>query len=134
MSLIDSIKEHEGYVGVVYKDSLGIDTIGYGFAIKDLELDKDVCDMILERKIKNLEDRVRNKFGWYPFMPQEIQHVVMEMCYQLGVTGFSKFAKTITYLKDKNFEKASEEMLDSLWARQTPNRAKELSRRVKGVN
>tara|TARA_Y100000361_G_scaffold80477_1_gene71164 strand:- start:952 stop:1356 length:405 start_codon:yes stop_codon:yes gene_type:complete len=134
MSLIDSIKQHEGYVGVVYKDSLGIDTIGYGFAIKDLELDKDVCDMILERKIKNLEDRVRNKFGWYPFMPQEIQDVVMEMCYQLGVTGFSKFAKTITYLKDKNFEKASEEMLDSLWARQTPNRAKELSRRVKGVN
>tara|TARA_Y100000401_G_scaffold114005_1_gene115452 strand:+ start:285 stop:689 length:405 start_codon:yes stop_codon:yes gene_type:complete len=134
MSLIDSIKQHEGYVGVVYKDSLGIDTIGYGFAIKDLELDKDVCDMILERKIKNLEDRVRNKFGWYPFMPQGIQDVVMEMCYQLGVTGFSKFAKTITYLKDKNFEKASEEMLDSLWARQTPNRAKELSRRVKGVN
>ena len=39
MSLIESIKEHEGYVGVVYKDSLGIDTIGYGFAIKDLELE-----------------------------------------------------------------------------------------------
>ena len=39
--LIDSIKKHEGYVGIVYKDSLGIDTIGYGFAIKDLELDED---------------------------------------------------------------------------------------------
>ena len=103
MDLIESIKKHEGYVGIVYKDSLGIDTIGYGFAIKDLELDKDICDIILERKLKDLESRVKLKFGWYPFMPKTIQNVVMEMCYQLGVTGFSKFVKTITYLKDKDF-------------------------------
>ena len=61
MSLIESIKEHEGYVGVVYKDSLGIDTIGYGFAIKDLELDEDICEIILERKLKELETRVNLK-------------------------------------------------------------------------
>jgi lysozyme len=133
MSLIESIKQHEGYVGVVYKDSLGIDTIGYGFAIKDLELDKDVCDIILERKIKNLQDRVKNKFSWYKYMPPEIQDVVMEMCYQLGVTGVSKFKKTITYLQNKEFKNASIEMLDSRWAKQTPNRAKELSNRVKEV-
>lgn len=133
MSLIDSIKQHEGYVGVVYKDSLGIDTIGYGFAIKDLELDTDVCDIILERKLKNLEDRVNLKFSWYKYMPQEIKDVVMEMCYQLGVTGVSKFKKTLAYLQDKRWEEASVEMLDSLWARQTPNRAKELSNRVKEV-
>ena len=41
MCLINSIKEHEGFVAIVYKDSLGIDTIGYGFAIKDLELDPE---------------------------------------------------------------------------------------------
>ena len=133
MDLIDSIKKHEGYVGIVYKDSLGIDTIGYGFAIKDLELDRDICDIILERKLKDLESRVKLKFGWYPFMPQEIQHIVMEMCYQLGVTGFSKFVKTITYLKDKDFKNASTEMLDSLWAKQTPNRAKEMSEIVRSV-
>jgi len=133
MSLIESIKKHEGYVGVVYKDSLGIDTIGYGFAIKDLELDADVCDIILERKIKNLQDRVKNKFSWYKYMPPEIQDVVMEMCYQLGVTGVSKFKKTVAYLQNKEFKNASIEMLDSRWAKQTPNRAKELSNRVKEV-
>ena len=79
MSLIDSIKQHEGYVGVVYKDSLGIDTIGYGFAIKDLELDRDICDIILERKLQALEDSVNLKFDWYSDMPEEIQDVVMEM-------------------------------------------------------
>lgn len=133
MSLIESIKEHEGYVGVVYKDSLGIDTIGYGFAIKDLELDEDICEMILERKLKNLNDRVRVRFEWYRYMPPQIQDVIMEMCYQLGVTGFSKFKKTILFLQNKQFHDASQEMLDSLWARQTPNRAKELSNRVKEV-
>ena len=131
--LIDSIKKHEGYRSKVYKDSLGIDTIGYGFAIKDLELDEDICDIILDRKIKELATRVNRTFSWYRYMPQAIRDVVMNMCYQLGVGGFSKFRKTISFLQNKQFHDASEEMLDSLWARQTPNRAKELSDRVKEV-
>ena len=134
MSLIDSIKQHEGYVGIVYKDSLGIDTIGYGFAIKDLELDKDICDIILERKLHALTDRISNKFKWYMYMPPEIKDIVVEMCYQMGVYGFSCFKKTIAYLQDKKFKEASVEMLDSRWAEQTPNRAKELSDRVKKVD
>ena len=134
MSLIDSIKQHEGYVGIVYKDSLGIDTIGHGFTIKDLELDEDICEIILERKLKELETRVNLKFKWFMYMPQEIKDVVMEMCYQLGVGGVSKFKKTIAYLQNKQWEEASVEMLDSLWAKQTPNRAKELSNRVKEVD
>ena len=131
MNLIESIKKHEGYVGVVYKDSLGIDTIGYGFAIKDLELDADICDIILERKLKDLEHRIKLKFDWYKYMPQEIKDIVTEMCYQLGVTGFSKFKKTIAYLQNKEWKNASIEMLDSRGAKQTPNRAKEMSNRVK---
>ena len=133
MSLLERIKEHEGYVGVVYKDSLGIDTIGYGFAIKDLELDEDICQEILVRKLKNLDDMVKLKFSWFKYMPPQIKDVVMEMCYQLGVTGFSKFKKTIAYLQNKQWDDASEEMLDSLWAKQTPNRAKALSNIVKEV-
>ena len=133
MSLKESIIKNEGYVGIVYKDSLGIDTIGYGFAIKDLELDADICDIILERKLKALQDMIKIKFKWYGYMPQEIKDVVMEMCYQLGVGGFSKFKKTIAYLQNQQFHDASVEMLDSLWAKQTPNRAKELSNRVKEV-
>ena len=132
-NLIDSIKQHEGFVPTVYKDSLGIDTIGYGFAIKDLFLNQDICDTILERKISHLLEKVNKKFTWYKYMPPEIQDIVVEMCYQMGVYGFSCFKKTIAYLQDKQWEKASIEMLDSRWAIQTPNRAKELSNRVKEV-
>ena len=131
MSLIDKIKEHEGFRASVYDDSLGIPTIGFGFAIKDLELDLDIAEEILKRKLKNLVKRVHNRFHWVSDAPKPIQEVVYNMCYQMGVSGFSKFKKTIQYLADKNYDKASKEMLDSRWARQTPNRAIELSNIVK---
>ena len=36
--LLKAVKLSEGFRDRVYKDTLGIDTIGYGFAIKDLSL------------------------------------------------------------------------------------------------
>ena len=126
-NLIENIKESEGFVEHVYNDSLGIPTIGYGFAIKDLDLDEDIAEEILLRKVKNLAQRVQNKFDWFNTAPDIIKEVVIEMCYQLGLGGFSKFKKTISYLKKENYLEASKEMLDSKWAKQTPNRAKKLS-------
>ena len=46
---------------------------------------------------------------------------------------FSKFRKTLSYLKRHEWEEASVEMLDSRWARQTPNRAVELSNIIKSL-
>ena len=132
-NLIVNIKKNEGYISTVYKDSLGIDTIGYGFAIKDLNLEEDICDIILERKINKLRAEVKKRFKWYDNMPVIIKEVVMEMCYQMGVTGFSKFKKTIRFFEAKDFKSASVEMLDSKWAVQTPGRAKQLSEKVRKV-
>ena len=129
-NLIENIKESEGFVEHVYNDSLGIPTIGYGFAIKDLILDEDIAEEILLRKVKALALRVQNKFDWFNTAPDIIKEVVIEMCYQLGLGGFSKFKKTISYLEKKNYLEASKEMLDSKWAKQTPNRAKKLSKIV----
>ena len=133
MRLIDSIKKNEGYISTVYKDSLGIDTIGYGFAIKDLELEEDLCHVILQRKLKRLEKEVSTRFGWLKKMPPSVKDIVLEMCYQMGVTGVSKFKKTIAYLEKSEWKNASIEMLDSRWAKQTPGRAKELSSRMAEV-
>ena len=46
----------------------------------------------------------------------------------------SKFKKTIYLLETEQYEEASIEMLDSLWAKQTPNRAKELSEKIRSIN
>ena len=127
MSLIEAVKESEGFRDKVYKDTLGIDTIGYGFAIKDLVLEEDICDMILERKLDNLIHRVVTKFPFVKDLPEEAQEVVYEMCYQLGLGGFSKFKKTIALLRLGDYKECASEMLDSKWYRQTPNRAQRLS-------
>ena len=125
--LIEAVKLSEGFRDRVYKDTLGIDTIGYGFAIKDLVLDEDISEMILERKLEALIERVNKRFDFVECLPDEAQEVIYEMCYQLGVTGVSKFKKTLLHLENEEFNMASKEMLDSKWARQTPNRAKRLS-------
>ena len=131
MSFIDQIMEHEGFRARVYQCTEGHDSIGFGFKVADLELDLDLAEEILVRKLEHLIKRVKNRFSWVNDAPYEIQDVVYNMCYQMGVSGFSKFKKTIQYLSDKNYDKASKEMLDSRWARQTPNRAIELSNIVK---
>lgn len=125
--LLEDIKKHEGFVEHVYDDSLGIPTIGYGFAIKDLTLDEDIAEEILVRKLEKLKRNAIARFKWLEDMPVEVQEVILNMCYQLGVTGTSKFRKAISALQEGDWEEAANEMLDSLWARQTPNRAKELS-------
>ena len=132
--LLKSVKLSEGFRNRVYKDSLGIDTIGYGFAIKDLVLDEDISEMILRRKLDSLIDSVDKKFPFLKDMPIEVKEVLYEMCYQMGVSGVSRFKKTLAYLENSEFRMASKEMLDSRWARQTPNRAKRLSDIVGGVS
>ena len=132
-NLIEQIKESEGFRPTVYKCTEGYDTIGYGFAIKDLVLGEDICDIILERKIAELKLRIKQKLPFYDDMPEKAQDVIVEMCYQMGINGFSKFKKTIDHLMRKDYKAASVEMLDSRWAKQTPNRAKKLSNQMQNV-
>lgn len=132
--LLEDIKKHEGFKSKVYKCTAGVDTIGFGFAIKDLIIHKDIAEIILERKLEKLMFDAKAKFDWLHTMPEPVQNVIYNMIYQLGLNGFSKFKKTIEHLEAKRFDKASAEMLDSLWAKQTPNRAIELSNIIKGQN
>ena len=133
MALLERIKHHEGFRSKVYQCTEGYDTIGFGFAIKDLVLDEDIAEMILMRKLEDLMKRIGKTFSWWKSADSDVKDVVVEMCFQLGVSGFSKFKKTINHLENKRYGKASVEMLDSKWARQTPNRALELSNIIKNL-
>ena len=125
--LLKKIKEHEGFRSRVYKCTEGYDTIGYGFAIKDLELDEDIAEENLLRKLEKLIKRIRDKFDWLDTVPHEVQGVLVNMSYQMGVTGVSKFKKALHAMQMFQWKIAADELLDSRWAKQTPNRAKELS-------
>ena len=133
MNLLNQIKKHEGFKSSVYECTEGYDTIGYGFAIKDLKLDEDIAELILIRKLATLQERIASVFGWFYNAPEPVKDIITNMCYQLGISGFSKFKKTIYLIETEQYEDASIEMLDSLWAKQTSSRARELSEALRAV-
>ena len=122
--LLKRIKHHEGFRKSVYKCTEGYDTIGYGFAIKDLEMDEDIADEILIRKVEIIIKRVRRKFEWLDSVPHEVQGVLVEMAYQMGLSSVLKFRLALKYMEHHNWEKAADEMLLSKWNRQTPQRCR----------
>ena len=132
--LLKKIKEHEGFKSRVYKCTEGYDTIGYGFAVKDLELDEDIAEEILLRKLEKLIQRVRAKFKWLDTVPHEVQGVLVNMSYQMGVNGVSKFKKALHAMQMFQWKLAADELLDSRWAKQTPNRAKDLINIIRGLD
>jgi len=132
--LLERIKHHEGFRSKVYKCTEGYDTIGYGFAIKDLVMSEDIAEEILVDKITDLIYRVKKKFPWLDDVPHEVQGVIVEMAYQMGVSGVSKFKKALKYMEHANWDRAADEMLLSRWHKQTPGRSKELSDIIRRLN
>ena len=126
-ALIERLKVNEGFRSRVYQCSLGFDTIGYGFAIKDLELTEKEAEYLLANRVSQKHLHLLDNLDWYSDMPPEVQGVILEMVYQLGFSGFTKFKKAISNMKSKDWKGAATEMLDSRWAKQTPNRANQLA-------
>jgi len=65
--------------------------------------------------------------------PECVKEVLIEMVFQLGVGGVSKFKKFLANLSTKTYHLAADEMLDSRWAKQTPMRAEKLSYIIRGL-
>ena len=94
-------------------------------------MDEDIAEMILQRKLNNLIERIEINLPFVKDLPESVKDVVVEMCYQMGLTGFMKFKKTIAFLRLGKFNEASVEMCNSKWYRQTPNRARKLAKIVR---
>lgn len=50
--------------------------------------------------------------------------ILVSMAYQMGAEGLAGFKNTLAMIAAKRFDDAAKGMLNSLWARQTPNRAR----------
>lgn len=57
--------------------------------------------------------------------------VLLSMCYQMGVEGVAKFRQTLKFMSTKAWSNAAPEMLKSVWASQTPDRAKRHSEQIR---
>lgn len=124
----------EGYRGAMYFDSLGYATIGYGRLIdpkKGGGISKDEAAYLLGNDIDRTYNTLVDILPWVKTLDDARQNVLTNMAFQLGVGGLLKFKKTLLLIKDRKYEQASIEMLDSTWAKQTPERAKRLAKIMK---
>ena len=131
LSLIDDIKAHEGFRSKPYRCTEGYLTIAYGQRLDYIEVDEETGTKWLMKRINDIIKDLDLRFPWYSKAPKEVQDIVVNMSYQMGISGFAQFKQTIKYLEQGLYYKASNEMLDSLWSKQTPERSKELSDKLK---
>ena len=120
---VDLVAQHEGFRSKPYNCTEGHLTVGYGKRIDYLVVDKETAKKWLKEELKDIDKRLQHTFDWFSNSPDDVKKVVIDMCYNLGISGFSKFKKTIYLLDTGQYEEASEEMLDSRWARQVKTRA-----------
>ncbi len=134
-ALLDDLRSDEGWRPHAYNDHRGFLTIGYGFLIdgrKGVGLPKPVGEFwlryIVNERLAELQSR------WPPFekQPDDVKRALLNMSYQLGVQGLMNFQRMLTALAQHDREGAALHALDSVWASQTPDRARRVAALIRG--
>ena len=141
VQLQNEIAYDEGIKYEIYRCSEGYPTGGIGHLITEWDDEyygKEIGTKISQEQVdawfaKDIETTIKDcklLFSQFDNLPEEIQHVLANMCFQLGRPRLSKFKNMIAAVEDLDWAKMADEMEDSRWYRQTPNRAKRLITRV----
>lgn len=146
--LKEQIKRHEGEVLEVYEDSLGYLTFGVGHLIKDSDDEHglpvgtpvsqervdDVYDYDFDKHLDETIHLFESKGGEdFYSLPENIQHVLVNMTFNLGGTRFGKFNNMWKGVVSSDWEKVAVEMEDSKWFRQVGRRSVELQEMVRNA-
>ncbi len=133
MDLKQQLIRDEGSVSHAYEDSLGFTTIGVGRLIDARRgggLSDSEIDYLLSNDIEEKTAQVLAALPWASKLSETRRAVLINMAFQLGVGGLLKFKRALGSIEDGQYSEAAMEMLDSLWAQQTPERAKRLSKQM----
>lgn len=146
------LRIEEGDKARAYKDHLGYWTIGIGRlidprkgghitaeenaillandpsraggTIMDWTLTPAERSMLLKNDVKRFTDAMADWPAWKRVQGDIPRMVAMtSMCFQIGEKGFAKFKNTLSLIAGGQFARAADNMLQSLWAKQTPERA-----------
>lgn len=136
LNITSLVQYEEGFREKPYLCSEGYPTVGTGIRIgpkgADLknyeftvprEVDAVWLQSILNRTMRDMlsNERIAKAMN---VLDEARTAVLVSMAYQMGVPGLAQFKNTLYLVETKQFEEAAKAMLDSKWARQTPNRAK----------
>lgn len=134
------LEADEGCKLEIYLDHLGYPTVGIGHLITENDdlHGKEVGTEVTQSEVNALfhvdVQRTRRdcEFLYSDFndLPEEAKLIIANMCFQLGRPRLSKFKKMKAAVDNRDWAEASRQMLDSKWAKQTPNRAMRLANRM----
>jgi len=137
------IKRHEGEVLEIYMDSLGYKTLGVGHLCQPNDpeyswevgtsVSQEVVDMYYEDDFDKHYKEAIHVFGsqedFYK-LPEKIQHVLVNMCFNLGGSRLSKFRNMLQACREHNWDRMAAEMQNSRWFNQVGRRSIELQQVV----
>lgn len=124
--LRSQLERHEGLRLKPYHDTVGKLTIGYGRNLEDVGISRDEADFMLDNDIDQVERQLET-VDEYRDLDSVRQAVIANMAFNLGFAGLMGFKNMWAAIGRRDWESASEEMLNSKWARQVGVRAVELS-------
>lgn len=132
--LIKQIKEHEGLVLKPYKCPAGKLTIGYGHNLEDNGLSQSACEYIL---IEDIEEAKRNLYAvftrdFFNSLSDNQKIALVDMMFNLGMSRFLTFKKFILTAKQRNFDRASVEIIHSKAYTQAKRRYQLLAEQILG--
>ena len=146
--LIEKLIVAEGLRLQVYKDTLGIDTIGIGRNLEDRGITKEeLADLdiptiehvyeygiteadavyLAENDVQIVEEELVRAHPCVDRLDSVRQLILMDMAFNMGVPRLCKFKKMWNAVHEEDFPTAAKEMLDSRWANQVKSRATKLA-------
>lgn len=131
--LLKQLRRHEGFVSTAYQDHMGYWTIGYGRLIDERRgggLTEYEAEYLLRNDVLKCEAELKS-IPAFNGLDEVRRSALMNMAFQLGVTGLQAFKNMWAALEQRDFETAADEALDSRWAKQTPSRAAEIAAQLR---
>lgn len=129
------LRYDEGVRKTAYADHLGYLTIGVGRLIDPTRVGAGLRDgeieMLLRNDIMDRLGQLSKNLSWFDDLDEARQGVLINMAFQLGMSGLMGFKTTLDLVSRGMYDEASEQMLKSKWANQTPARAKRLAQQMK---
>lgn len=90
----------------------------------------DEAKYLLENDIARVSRELALTFPWTTELDEVRRGVLQNMAFQMGLPKLQGFKKTLELVRTGQYLAASQEMLNSTWAQQTPNRAQRLSKQM----
>lgn len=126
--LTERLRQSEGLSFMPYQCPEGYLTIGYGHNLEANGISLEAAELLLKQDIEIALKQVKNAFIWCPQLDEARMSVLVDMCFNMGITRLCGFKKMLSALEAGDYKTAAKEMLDSKWARQVKGRAVQLSK------